>query len=204
MNQLLADFAFYLTTSYVTVEGEKLIEESRQAYLETERRYAAEESDDIGSDDESDIINPEDWLSITGLDSEAAKEMIVKQRKVYKRKIQARAARAATEARLLQRKLPNRVSNILLKYPNIGDDIEKFVKDRRVGADAWRRTGVFTFTYGKTSQMPGQKVTTFTHKQHASFATVDGPEQTTRSNYLNKYTSILQVSSYLFMSTVDM
>lgn len=43
--------------------------------------------------------------------------------------------------------------------------------------------------------------TTFTHKQHASFSTVDEPEKTTRSDYLNKYTSILQVSSYMFMST---
>ena len=167
LNQLLADFAFYLSCSDVTVEEEKVIEESRQAYLETERiRYTAEESEDIGSDEESDIINPDDWLSITGLDSEAAKEMIVKQRKIHKRKIQARASKAATEARLLQRKLPNRVSNILLKYPNIGDDIEKFVKDRRVGADAWRRTGVLTFTYGKTSQTPGQKVTYGQIKEH--------------------------------------
>ena len=43
--------------------------------------------------------------------------------------------------------------------------------------------------------------TTFTHKQHASFSTVDEPEKTTRSDYLNKHTSILQVSSYMFMST---
>lgn len=150
-NQLLIDFAFYLSSSDVTVEEEKLIEESRQAYLETERRqYHTEESADIVSDDESDVVNPDDWLSVTGLDTEAAKEMIVKQRKIYKRKKRTRAVKAVTESRLLRKRLPNRVPNILLKYPNIGDEIEKFVRERKIGADAWRRTGVLTFTYGKT------------------------------------------------------
>ena len=69
------------------MEEEKLTEESRQAYLEKERRrYAAEESENIGTDDESGIINSDDWLSIIRLDSEAAKGAIVKQRKVYKMK----------------------------------------------------------------------------------------------------------------------
>ena len=43
--------------------------------------------------------------------------------------------------------------------------------------------------------------TTFTNKQHASVSTCDEPEMTTRTDYLNKYTSMLQVSSYMFMST---
>ena len=30
-------------------------------------------------------------------------------------------------------------------YPNIGEEIEKFVQDCNIGADAWRRTGVLTF-----------------------------------------------------------
>ena len=34
---------------------------------------------------------------------------------------------------------------ILKDYPNIGKDIEEQVKERSVGADAWRRTGVLTF-----------------------------------------------------------
>ena len=42
---------------------------------------------------------------------------------------------------------------------------------------------------------------TFTHKQHASISAVDEPELTTRSDYLNKYPSVLQVSSHMFMST---
>ena len=33
----------------------------------------------------------------------------------------------------------------LVKFPTIGKDIEDFVEEHRVGADQWRRTGVFTF-----------------------------------------------------------
>ena len=41
------------------------------------------------------------------------------------------------------------LSRVLNKYPNIGKDIEKYVSDRRVGADQWRRTGVLTYTGSK-------------------------------------------------------
>ena len=38
-NQLLIDFAFYIPSSDVTMEVDKFIEESRQAFLATERRF---------------------------------------------------------------------------------------------------------------------------------------------------------------------
>ena len=101
------------------------------------------------------------------MDSNAAREMILKHKKIYRRKSHARAAKAMAEACLLRRKLPNRVSRILKKHPNIGADIEAFVKERKIGADAWRRTGVLTFTYGKKSIVnPGQKVTYSRIKEH--------------------------------------
>ena len=84
--QLLTDFALFLSNSDLTVEEKKLIEESRQAYLEAERvRY---NSEDIQSDSDSGAVNPNDWLNITisNLNSEAAKEMIIKQQKIYKQK----------------------------------------------------------------------------------------------------------------------
>lgn len=34
---------------------------------------------------------------------------------------------------------------ILSEYPDIEKTVEDFVKERGVGADAWRRTGVLTF-----------------------------------------------------------
>lgn len=42
------------------------------------------------------------------------------------------------------------------EIPNIGKDVEEFMKSRKVGADAWRRTGVLTFD-GNVKQ--GPKVT---------------------------------------------
>ena len=31
------------------------------------------------------------------------------------------------------------------KFPDIGETIERFVQEHKMGADAWRRTGVLTF-----------------------------------------------------------
>ena len=55
----------------------------------------------------------------------------------------------------LSRKVSKRMSNILRDCPDIGEQIETFVKDCNVGADSWRRTGV-TFD-GNTKLV--QKVT---------------------------------------------
>ena len=121
---------------------------------------------DINSSDESNSVNPDDWLDVTDLNSEAAKNMISMQRKIYRKKASLKAAKKIAVARLLKRKLPKRVSRVLKKYPNIGDDIETFVRERKVGADAWRRTGVLTFTYGKTTENPGQRVTYGRIKKH--------------------------------------
>ena len=70
---------------------------------------------DIVSDDEQ--INPDEWLKITNINSEASKEMIMKQIKIFRRKTRAKAIKAQTEARLLHRKLPKRASQILLNIP---------------------------------------------------------------------------------------
>ncbi len=47
---------------------------------------------------------------------------------MYGRKHMRQKAKRMAEARLLKRKLPKRVSRILKKFPNIGKDIEEFVK----------------------------------------------------------------------------
>ena len=43
--------------------------------------------------------------------------------------------------------------------------------------------------------------TTFTHKQKTILAEKGNPELTTRTDYLNKYSSVLQTSSYMFLET---
>lgn len=43
--------------------------------------------------------------------------------------------------------------------------------------------------------------TTYTHKQHKGLQLTDSPDLTTRTDYVNKYTSLLQTTSYLFEET---
>ncbi len=43
--------------------------------------------------------------------------------------------------------------------------------------------------------------TTFTHKQKTVLAEKGSPELTTRTDYVNKYSSVLQTSSYMFLET---
>jgi hypothetical protein len=70
---------------------------------------------------------------------------VKKQQRLLKRQTKRILVSNKVERRLLKRKLPKAVSRVLRKFPNIGRDIEEFVRSRKVGADAWRRTGVLTF-----------------------------------------------------------
>jgi hypothetical protein len=44
---------------------------------------------------------------------------------------------------------------------------------------------------------------TFTHKQHPVLQDTTRPELTTHTDFLNRYSSMLQVTSYLFMETFN-
>ena len=72
--------------------------------------------------------------------------------KKYKKRL---IAKEVARRCLLKRKVPKRVSKTVLKYPNIGKDIEKFARNNRIGADSWRRTGVLTFS-GDVKRGPKQ------------------------------------------------
>ena len=41
------------------------------------------------------------------------------------------------------------VKGVLKDCTNIGNEIEKYVQDSNIGADAWRRTGILTFNSNK-------------------------------------------------------
>jgi len=47
--------------------------------------------------------------------------------------------------KILCRQGSARASKILEQCPDIGDQIESYVPQQNVDADAWRRTGVLTF-----------------------------------------------------------
>ena len=61
--------------------------------------------------------------------------------------------------------MSKRTDTILQKYPAIGKTIEDFVSDHNIGADAWRRTGVLTFTFGGNTNQK-KKVTYESIRQH--------------------------------------
>lgn len=64
---------------------------------------------------------------------------------MIRRRARRRQEKAIANQRFLSRKVSKRGNRILQKFPDIGETIENFVETHRVGADAWRRTGVLTF-----------------------------------------------------------
>ena len=48
--------------------------------------------------------------------------------------------------RLLRKKDTKSTKTILHSYPDIGDVIERVVEESDIGAERWRRTGVYTFS----------------------------------------------------------
>ena len=293
LNQALLDFAHFLSFSDIREEEDKQIEQSRQAFLLSERLNVEE---DINSDLESD--DPEEYAAIyfTGnLNDPVLRGLVQRKRNILKRTAKRLFHREIAERAILRRRVPPRASKLLKKYSNLGKDIDQFVRDNRVGADAWRQTGVATFdgnlkrgpratyqrikehlqkkynttfSYGAIVQLSVAKNkirksakrywgagnvkcksarkgfnvrlnvdahwsasfykgldviqlqdgrdkcilnrddaagfrldTTYTHKQHPIVADSANPEVTTRTDYVNKYSSILQTSSYLVPET---
>lgn len=153
VDQILVDMAGYISSSDLSAKEKQLVEVSRQAYLEDLRKLAT--SDDLfATDSESE---DGDWLEIKDILSEEAKVQLQKERKRITRAAKRQTSKKIAQEAILQRKIPKKVSTILTKYPDIGEKMEAFVRKHRVGADQWRRTGVFTFTSNKTTK--GPKVT---------------------------------------------
>lgn len=108
-----------------------------------EERLARMLNGEVVTDSEAD--NPDDYVELNNVVNESSRKLIAKRRKAIKRRAQRERAKAFAERRFLTRKTSKRVSKIMKECPDIGKTIEKFVEERKVGADAWRRTGVLTF-----------------------------------------------------------
>ena len=167
LEQMSHVFVNYLSDTHLNTEETTRWQESRQAYLTTKSQTISEEQHRVGevwTDSESD--NPEDWVDLTtrgSLQSKAFQEMIKKKKAAFARLKKRMIAKEVTRKALLKRKVPKSVSKTLRKFPNIGKDIEAFAKENRIGADAWRRTGVLTFS-GNLKR--GPKITYNRIKQH--------------------------------------
>lgn len=166
MSQLLIDFAHYLPVSDLSDDEEREVEHSRQSFLLYDREEKIEEREidmlegNVCSDSESD--NPDEWIDVD-LRTEAGKKLIQKERRRIRQKAKRQAAKRVAEECLLRQKIPKRVGRVLREFPDTGKEIENFVQSKKVGADAWRRTGILTFD-GNVKQ--GQKVTYKRIKQH--------------------------------------
>ena len=110
---------------------------------------------DVVSESESD--NPDEYIS-----SDQKKALL---KKVHAIRLKCRRDRMklVAQRRFLQRKVSKRVRGILARFPDIGKEIEHYVEERSVGADAWRCTGVLTFDGNSTVK---KKVTYSRIKKH--------------------------------------
>ena len=66
--------------------------------------------------------------------------------------------------RLMRRKVSKNVKDAISKFPDIGQQIEKFVE----GADRWRRTGMYTFA----GDLKKEKRMTFRRLRHTCFVII--------------------------------
>lgn len=95
-----------------------------------------------------DTENPDDYLGASG--NQDKLQALVKQRVTQLRRKACRDyAKQIAERNFLARRRSKKVSGILKAFPNVGKEIERYVQDRSIGADAWRRMGVLTFDGNK-------------------------------------------------------
>ena len=138
-DQFLSDFGSQLHNLGLNDEQYRLAEQSRVVYLsEMQEKEIRAETIEEG-EDENDLTSSE---TVGNIDSEAI------QRKLRQIKGKARKkARAEIEGSgLFQRKSVHRMDAIEKRHPDIGEVMEKIVTEADVGADKWRRTGVYTFS----------------------------------------------------------
>ena len=145
----------------------KLIKQSKLAYdsalrdAQEDDRITEQVNGIIVTDSESD--NPEDYVRVQSLNPSSNKPLLLKRRKAIRKWARRLRVKTVVQSRLLSKKTSKRMSKILMECPDIGKCMEKFVQERNVGADGWRRTGVLTFS-GNTN-LP-QKVTYERIRQH--------------------------------------
>lgn len=80
------------------------------------------------TDSKSDDL--EDWTEVKSLRSEECRKMIKTQRAIIRRMAKRQAAKVIASRNLLKRKVPPKVSKIVKQFPNIGKDIETFVRSK--------------------------------------------------------------------------
>ena len=138
-------------------EGKKQIVQSRQDYLHQQKVKQME--DEVASGivvSESESEDGEQWVGVKDVLDEKGRQLIARKIKSLRKVAARQAAKKIANQRFLGKKQSKHVGTILHKFPDIGNEIERFVEFRGVGADAWRGTGVLTFDGNRKLE---QKVT---------------------------------------------
>ena len=151
IDQLLLDFSGQLSYLGLSTDDEKVIEQSRQAYLLHERLEERRRDREAGLVmSESDTSEDELWASGINdpLDENGRKVVQKKIASIHRkacREAKRKAKRKVAERRFLKRRRSKRVGQVIRDCLDIGQEIESFVKSCGVGADSWRRTGALSF-----------------------------------------------------------
>ena len=141
-DQFLVDFASQLPNLGLTEEEQRLTEHSRIAHLE---HLWQKEADMTRITDSASNSSDEEYNNVEAL-SEAPRDQLRLKLKQIDEKFRKRAKKEIEGQRFLRKKVSQSTKSILITYPDIGDVIERFVQESDVGADSWRRTGVYTFS----------------------------------------------------------
>ena len=140
-DQFLCDFASQLQNLGLSVDEFNLVEQSCTAYLsdvmQKEMRIQ-EIVEEVSSGEEPEGNDGDEELD--------ENKLLVKL-KLIKDKGKKRA-KDEIEMRGLngKRKSSKSAQSVLSRHPDIGEVMEQIVREADVGADKWRRTGVYTFT----------------------------------------------------------
>lgn len=94
------------------------------------QREAAAVNGEIVSESDSD--HPDDYIP-----DDVTATTLRKKVAAIRQKCRRDCAKALSKRNSLQRKKSKKVSRILSDFPDIGKEIEDFVSERSVGADAW-------------------------------------------------------------------
>ena len=93
---------------------------------------------------DSENEDPDQFLQLD-LSSECAHDIVARKVKVIRHRARYLKAKRLAEMNFLRQKMSQSVRGILKDHPDIGEVMEKFVNERKIGANAWRRTGVLAF-----------------------------------------------------------
>ena len=144
-DQFLVDFASQLPNPGLSNDEFQLAEQSRAAYLSEVAQKEVrihEIIEEVNSDDENDYGG-----AGGGCDESPDESEILRKLKLIKDRGK-RLAKSEIELKGLngRRKSQKTESSVLARHPDIGEVMENIVREADVGADKWRRTGVYTFT----------------------------------------------------------